>query len=74
MLRQLTVSDNHLHSIIAQLTLALPLLTELNDAFGTPFVQPISNTTLSLITAVQVISVQHGHLSVSPNIPECEEE
>ncbi|KAF8166941.1 hypothetical protein K438DRAFT_249203 [Mycena galopus ATCC 62051] len=35
------------------LTLVLPLLKELNDAFGPPFVQPIVNTVQSLINLVQ---------------------
>ncbi len=45
-----------LTNTIACLTLALTLLNELNDAFGPQFVQPISNTVLSLITIVQVMS------------------
>ncbi|KAJ7493536.1 hypothetical protein FB451DRAFT_1077291, partial [Mycena latifolia] len=53
--RQPTVTEIRLNSIVDSLTPVLPLLNELNDAFGTPFVQAISNTTLSLITAVQTV-------------------
>ncbi|KAJ7798455.1 hypothetical protein B0H14DRAFT_3544584 [Mycena olivaceomarginata] len=35
------------------LTPALTLLNELNDAFGPPFIQPISNTVISLLSVVQ---------------------
>ncbi|KAJ7466976.1 hypothetical protein FB451DRAFT_1178233 [Mycena latifolia] len=44
-----------LNNIIACLDAAIPLLNEINDAFGTPFVQAITNTTLSLITRVQKV-------------------
>ncbi|KAJ7791134.1 hypothetical protein B0H14DRAFT_3567829 [Mycena olivaceomarginata] len=51
--RQNTVSETRLNTITAYLTPTLTLLEELNDAFDSPFVQLISKTTLSLITAVQ---------------------
>ncbi|KAJ6603320.1 hypothetical protein DFH09DRAFT_1458747 [Mycena vulgaris] len=51
--REPTVTDIQLTSIITCLTPLVPLLTELHDGFGTPFVQAISNTTLSLISVVQ---------------------
>ncbi|KAF8143403.1 hypothetical protein K438DRAFT_1876100 [Mycena galopus ATCC 62051] len=51
--RQLTGAKAHLDQITMCLTLALPLLKELNDAFGPPFVQPIVNTIQSLINLVQ---------------------
>ncbi|KAF8171341.1 hypothetical protein K438DRAFT_1852612 [Mycena galopus ATCC 62051] len=51
--RQLTDAKAHLDHITTCLTLALPLLNELNDAFGPPFVQPIVNTIQSLINLVQ---------------------
>ncbi|KAJ6603424.1 hypothetical protein DFH09DRAFT_1068586 [Mycena vulgaris] len=51
--RKPTITDIQLASIINCLTPLVPLLTELHDSFGTPFVQAISNTTLSLISAVQ---------------------
>ena len=54
---QSSVLRIRLDNIIACLTPALPLLNDLHDAFGPPFVQTISNTTLSLITAVQVINL-----------------
>jgi hypothetical protein len=53
--RHNTVTETRLNTIIAYLTPALTLLDELNDAFGSSFVRPISKTTLSLITAVQVM-------------------
>jgi energy-converting hydrogenase Eha subunit F len=53
--RQNTATETRLNTITAYLTPALMLLDELNDAFGSSFVQPMSKTTLSLITAVQVI-------------------
>ncbi|KAJ7467620.1 hypothetical protein FB451DRAFT_1369297, partial [Mycena latifolia] len=40
---------------MACLAPALPLLSEIHDAFGTPFIQAILNTTTSLITAVEKI-------------------
>jgi hypothetical protein len=52
--RQSTVIEIRLDNITACLTPIVTLLNELNDAFGPPFIQPISNTILSLITTVQV--------------------
>ncbi|KAF8207503.1 hypothetical protein K438DRAFT_1930969 [Mycena galopus ATCC 62051] len=48
-----TVTEMRLDNITACLTQALPLLMELNDAFGPPFVQPIVNTIQALINLVQ---------------------
>lgn len=42
------------NNIVSCLTPAVALLNQLNDGFGTPFVTAIANTTVSLITAVQV--------------------
>ncbi|KAJ7435001.1 hypothetical protein FB451DRAFT_1465777 [Mycena latifolia] len=53
MSRQSTITDIRLNNTIACLTPTLALLDELSDTFGTPFVPAISNTTLSLIRAVQ---------------------
>ncbi|KAJ7107003.1 hypothetical protein C8R44DRAFT_858093 [Mycena epipterygia] len=50
---QPTVAENRLSNTIASLTPIVTLLNEINDAFGPPFILAISNTTLSLITAVQ---------------------
>ncbi|KAJ7493668.1 hypothetical protein FB451DRAFT_1164546 [Mycena latifolia] len=50
---QPTITEIRLKNIIASLTPAISLLNELNDGFRAPFVQAISNTTLSLIAAVQ---------------------
>ncbi|KAJ7482712.1 hypothetical protein FB451DRAFT_1442334 [Mycena latifolia] len=53
MSRQPPTADIRLNNTIACLNPAVALLNELSDAFGTPFLPAISNTTLSLITAVQ---------------------
>ena len=57
--RKSTVADIRLVNIRACLTPALTLLTELHDAFGPPFIQPISNTVLSLMAMVQVITLTY---------------
>jgi hypothetical protein len=62
--RQPTFTEIRLNNFAASLATALTLLNELNDAFGPPFIQPISNTILSLITAVKVIISEDGHSSV----------
>ncbi|KAJ6603343.1 hypothetical protein DFH09DRAFT_1301159 [Mycena vulgaris] len=49
--REPTITDIQLTNIITSLAPLVPLLTELHDGFGAPFVQAISNTTLSLISA-----------------------
>jgi hypothetical protein len=54
------VTEARLNTITVYLTPALALLDELNDAFGSSFVQPISKTALSLITAVQVRNLRIG--------------
>ncbi|KAJ7495058.1 hypothetical protein FB451DRAFT_1213232 [Mycena latifolia] len=43
------------------LTPAIALLNNLGDAFGTPFVPAISNTTLALVTAVQNVRRNKDH-------------
>ncbi|KAJ7467830.1 hypothetical protein B0H11DRAFT_2306252 [Mycena galericulata] len=48
-----TVTQIRINNIITCLEPAIGLLNDLHDVFGTPFVQPISNTTLSLINLVQ---------------------
>ncbi|KAJ7167203.1 hypothetical protein C8R43DRAFT_945649 [Mycena crocata] len=48
----LTVSQIRLNSVVQGLTPALQTLNALGDAFGTPFVQVISNITSELIPAV----------------------
>ncbi|KAJ7787104.1 hypothetical protein B0H14DRAFT_3163428 [Mycena olivaceomarginata] len=53
MAHQPTVTETRLAIITAHLTPAVRLFNELYDAFGISFVQPISKTTLSLVTAVQ---------------------
>jgi hypothetical protein len=54
------VTEAQLNTITVYLTPALALLDELNDAFGSSFVQLISKTALSLITAVQVRNLRIG--------------
>ncbi|KAJ7493511.1 hypothetical protein FB451DRAFT_1164407 [Mycena latifolia] len=53
--REPSVTEIRLDNIIACLHSAIPLLNEINDAFGTPFVPGIVNTILSLITGVQKV-------------------
>jgi hypothetical protein len=55
MTRKLTAAESRFNNISAWLTPALTLLDQLSETFDTPFVQPISKTALSLITAVQVV-------------------
>ncbi|KAJ7133313.1 hypothetical protein C8R44DRAFT_870717 [Mycena epipterygia] len=57
-----TPIKTRLDNIVACLTPVIPLLNEFSDAFGTPFLPAIVNTTLSLITLVQ---------SVKKNKEEC---
>ncbi|KAJ7462930.1 hypothetical protein FB451DRAFT_1180570 [Mycena latifolia] len=59
---QPTVTNIRLNNTITCLARVITLLNELSDAFGTPFVPAISNTTLSLITAVQVRYVLYSWL------------
>ncbi|KAJ7023859.1 hypothetical protein C8F04DRAFT_1270925 [Mycena alexandri] len=51
--RQPTVTEIRLTNITACLTPALTLLNELNDAFGPLFIQPISNTVVSVMAMIQ---------------------
>ncbi|KAJ7463201.1 hypothetical protein FB451DRAFT_1493995 [Mycena latifolia] len=51
MLCQPTVTDMRLNNTVSCLTPIIALLNELSNAFGTPFVPAISNTTLSLMAA-----------------------
>ncbi|KAJ7469548.1 hypothetical protein FB451DRAFT_1476386 [Mycena latifolia] len=51
--REPTITDIHLSSVVACLNTVLPLLDNLHDGFGTPFMQAISNTTIELLSAVQ---------------------
>ncbi|KAJ7111248.1 hypothetical protein C8R44DRAFT_883073 [Mycena epipterygia] len=48
-------TDKRLQNLISYLTPAVTLLNELHDGFGTPFIPVISNTTLSLIAALQTM-------------------
>ncbi|KAJ7452600.1 hypothetical protein FB451DRAFT_1100740 [Mycena latifolia] len=52
---QPTVTEIRMNNIVTCLTSVIPLLKELNHAFGPPFVQAIVNTTASLIPGVQKV-------------------
>jgi hypothetical protein len=58
---QPTATEIHLNNIVAYLTPTVTLLKELNDAFGPPFIQTISNTVETLISIAQVGSFQDTH-------------
>ncbi|KAF8196241.1 hypothetical protein K438DRAFT_1760418 [Mycena galopus ATCC 62051] len=60
MRRQQSVNDIRLNDITTCLTLALPLLNELHDAFEPPFVQSIANTIQTLVDLVQNIKQNKG--------------
>jgi hypothetical protein len=62
MLHQPTATEIHLNNIVPYLTPTVTLLKELNDAFGSPFIQPISNTVETLISMAQVGSFQDMHM------------
>ncbi|KAF8144184.1 hypothetical protein K438DRAFT_1783056 [Mycena galopus ATCC 62051] len=51
--RHATVAETNLDRITTHLTVALPLLNELHDAFGPPFILSIVNTIQALINSVQ---------------------
>ncbi|KAJ6449644.1 hypothetical protein C8R45DRAFT_1130514 [Mycena sanguinolenta] len=53
MSREPTVTQIRLENIAECLTPTVELLNELNDAFSPPFVQPISNTVVSLLKLIQ---------------------
>jgi hypothetical protein len=65
---QRTVPDIRLTNIATCLTPAVTLLNELHDAFSTPFVLAIANSTLALITAVQVTIGARGFLAASHDV------
>ncbi|KAJ7094429.1 hypothetical protein C8R44DRAFT_749604, partial [Mycena epipterygia] len=46
-------TDNRLNGIVTSLSPIVPLLNELSGVFGASFLEAISNTTVSLMTAVQ---------------------
>ncbi|KAJ7469476.1 hypothetical protein FB451DRAFT_1476296 [Mycena latifolia] len=51
--REPAISDIRLDSIVACLNKVLPLLNDLHDGLGTPFMQVISNIILNLLSAAQ---------------------
>jgi hypothetical protein len=52
--RRPTAAEFRVDSVVAGLKPTIPLLKELTDAFGTPFLPAISITISSLITGIQV--------------------
>ncbi|KAF8184096.1 hypothetical protein K438DRAFT_1937370 [Mycena galopus ATCC 62051] len=66
--RQPTVDEIRLRNIAACLAFALPLLNEINDAFGPPFIQPISKTIEALIDSVQLMDNIHHILYAIVNL------
>ncbi|KAJ7447013.1 hypothetical protein FB451DRAFT_1536773 [Mycena latifolia] len=71
MSRQPSVTEIRLNNIIACLNPTLALLDELSDTFGTPFVPAITNTTLSLISAVQLFFCTDMRQNVKRNKDDC---
>jgi hypothetical protein len=76
--RQPTLTGIHLNDITTCLNCAVTLLKEINDAFPTPFIQPILNATLALITTVPVMHIlskvasrAYGLQTVKRNKDEC---
>jgi hypothetical protein len=53
--RQSTATEARITNITECLTPAITLLKELNDAFAPPFIEPLANTTLALITGIEVM-------------------
>ncbi|KAJ7079927.1 P-loop containing nucleoside triphosphate hydrolase protein [Mycena crocata] len=49
---QPTITEICLNNVVACLQALLPVMVEINDTFGPPFVQAIVNTTISLIAAI----------------------
>jgi hypothetical protein len=74
--RQPTVTKSRLNNIVVCLAPTLALLKELNDAFGPPFVQPITNTIETLInmTGVRSSKPEPGQLHHLQDEIECETE
>ncbi|KAJ6605292.1 hypothetical protein DFH09DRAFT_1422286 [Mycena vulgaris] len=55
MLSQPITTETRLNNILKCLTIAVDTLEALANAFKTPFLEPISNTAKSLLTAVQMV-------------------
>ncbi|KAF8194295.1 hypothetical protein K438DRAFT_1761227 [Mycena galopus ATCC 62051] len=66
--RQPTATEIRLDNITATLRLTLPLLNELNDAIGTPFILSILSTVEVLITSVQLMGNIHEVLFAIVNL------
>jgi hypothetical protein len=73
---QPTVTKSRLNNIVVCLAPTLALLKELNDAFGPPFVQPITNTieTLISMTRVRSFKPEPGQSHLLQDGIECEME
>ncbi|KAF8157576.1 hypothetical protein K438DRAFT_2074166 [Mycena galopus ATCC 62051] len=68
--RQPTVTEIRLKNIAACLTLAIPLLNELNDAFGPPFIPSISMTIQALIKSVEVYPLKKTIFQLAHTVPQ----
>ncbi|KAF7370175.1 hypothetical protein MSAN_00648100 [Mycena sanguinolenta] len=53
MSRQPTITEAQLENLAACLATTVPVLNELDNAFGSPFILPISNTIGALINLLQ---------------------
>ncbi|KAJ7716790.1 hypothetical protein B0H14DRAFT_3171035 [Mycena olivaceomarginata] len=69
--RQSNSTDIRMNSLTASLEAVMPLLTVLNDAFGPPFIQVISNTIRSLFIGVQNVKKnKDDSVQLVENIPQ----
>ncbi|KAF7354556.1 hypothetical protein MSAN_01368700 [Mycena sanguinolenta] len=50
-----TVTEILVNNIVVSVNAVVPLLEELHDGFGPPFIQAILNTAISLIHALQTV-------------------
>ncbi|KAF8146775.1 hypothetical protein K438DRAFT_2092589 [Mycena galopus ATCC 62051] len=68
MSRQTAVAEIRLGNITTCLKLAVPLLNELNDAFGPPFVQTIAKTIQAIINLIELMNSIHQVLCAIINL------
>ncbi|KAF8180485.1 hypothetical protein K438DRAFT_1768391 [Mycena galopus ATCC 62051] len=66
--RQTTVAEIRLDNITTCLKLAVPLLNELNDVFGPPFVQTITQTIQAIINLIELMDSIHQVQSAIINL------
>jgi hypothetical protein len=73
MSHQLTSTEIRFNNIKVSLVATVALFNILNDSFGPPYIQAISNTTTSLITAGQVMILEYESIDTgSMEHLECE--